>query len=197
MRNHATRVQNITHRQPLRAGLPHEGDLQLLFARMNVLHFSGEVPAYRIVYNARLTSVAGRIGYRPPAIELSVPLLGANPDHLERTLLHEMVHAWLHARGLPSGHGRHFKRKMREVGLTSIYHALPVRRRRSTARYVLTCPRCAVELIRRRRPGAAVSCARCAPRGYDPRVRMKVRKIERERQAEAAARRNDDGCPRS
>jgi predicted SprT family Zn-dependent metalloprotease len=150
----------------------------MIFARMNVLHFAGEVPAYRIVYNARLTSVAGRITYRPPTIELSLPLLSAHPDHLHETLLHEMVHAWLHARRLPSGHGGHFKSKMSEVGLTSIYHALPVTRRRSRRRYVLTCPRCKTQFVRRRRPGVPVSCARCCPARFNPSVRMVVRRLK-------------------
>lgn len=157
--------------------LPTEGDLQLLFARLNAAHFGGSLSAHRIAYNPRLTSVAGRITYRPPVIELSTRLLGANPDALASTLLHEMVHAWLHAHRLPSGHGAHFKRKMREVGLSSIYHSMPVPRRRSRLRYRLTCPRCFVTLIRRRRPGVPVSCARCSPSRYDPHVRMSVRRL--------------------
>jgi predicted SprT family Zn-dependent metalloprotease len=167
-------VQNIAADS---APLPSEGDLQLLFAQLNAVHFSGEVPAYRIAYNRRMTSVAGRITYRPPLIELSTPLLGAHPSSLVHTLLHEMVHAWLHARRQPSGHGVHFKRKMREVGLSSIYHSLPVPRRRSRARYRLSCPRCKTELIRRRRPGVPVSCARCSPARYDACVRMSVRRL--------------------
>jgi len=159
--------------------LPSEVDLQLSFARLNQHHFGGELRAYRIAYNTRLTSVAGRIGHRPPTIELSVPLLSIHPHHLEPTLLHEMVHAWLHARGLPSGHGAAFKQKMRDVGLKSIYHAMPVPSRRSTARWVLVCPRCRVELLRRRRPGVPVSCARCSPKRYDWRVRMSVRAVQR------------------
>jgi predicted SprT family Zn-dependent metalloprotease len=170
-------VQNYTSSAARGLRLPSESDLQLMFARMNVVHFAGELRAYRIGYNARLTSVAGRIGHRPPTIELSATLLGDHPEHLETTLLHEMVHAWLHARGLPSGHGAHFKRKMREVGLTSIYHSLPVPHRRSSLRYVLSCPRCRVELLRRRRPGVPVSCARCSPKRFDRRVQMAVRRL--------------------
>ena len=157
--------------------LPSEVDLQLSFARLNQHHFGGELRAYRIAYNTRLTSVAGRIGHRPPTIELSVPLLSIHPHHLEPTLLHEMVHAWLHARGLPSGHGTHFKRKMRDVGLTSIYHSMPVPTRRSRRRYVLACPACGVEFLRRRRPAVPVSCARCAPARYDHRFRMRIREV--------------------
>ncbi|MBC5824995.1 MAG: SprT-like domain-containing protein [Candidatus Eremiobacteraeota bacterium] len=157
--------------------LPCESDLQLLFSALNVAHFGGMLPGYRIVYNARLTSVAGRIAYKPPLIELSSSLLAAHPDHVEATMLHEMVHAWLHLNRLPSGHGMQFKRKMREVGLGSIYHSMPVGSRRSRRRYVLSCPRCKVELLRRQRPGSAVSCARCSPSRFNRRVQMAVREL--------------------
>ena len=170
-------MQNLRAETGEERALPLECELQLLFAQLNSLHFGGEVPAYRIAYNGRLTSVAGRITYRPPLIELSIPLLSAHPGTLPQTLLHEMVHAWLHARRMPSGHGSPFKRKMIEIGLTSIYHSLPVPRRRSRLRYRLCCPRCRAELIRRRRPGVPVSCARCSPHRYDPRVRMSVYRL--------------------
>ena len=139
-------------------------DLQLLYASLNARHFGGVLRAYRI-------------GHRPPVIELSAPLLREHPQALEATLLHEMVHAWLEQYRLPNGHGAAFKRKMREVGLTSIYHFLPVRARRSTRRYMLSCPRCKAEIMRRRRPGLPVSCARCSPKRFNPHVQMTVTQI--------------------
>lgn len=157
--------------------LPSAADLQLIYARLNARHFGGVLRGYRILYNRRLTSIAGRIGHRPPVIELSAPLLAAHPQHLEATMLHEMVHAWLHQHALPSGHGAAFKRKMRDVGLASIYHFLPVRKRHSRRRYLLSCPRCRVELLRRRKPGYRVSCARCSPKRFNAHVEMRVREI--------------------
>ncbi len=157
--------------------LPSTAELQLLFAQLNLRYFDGVLRAHRIEYNARLTTVTGRISYRPALIELSSPLLAAHPDHVRDTLLHEMVHAWLFLMRLPSGHGRDFKAKMHEVGLDSIYHNLPVSRRRSHRRYVLECPRCNLALVRRRRPGVRVSCARCSPRRFDSRVEMRVREM--------------------
>lgn len=162
---------------PLVATPSSEADLQLLFARLNQQHFRGALRSYRIAWNPRLTTIAGRVGHRPPVIELSRALLASHPDQVEPTLLHEMIHAWLHAMGLPAGHGADFKRKMRAVGLTSIYHHMPVPRRRFVAKYALTCPRCGVVLIRRRRPGYRVSCARCEPLRYDPRYEMRVTKL--------------------
>lgn len=161
------------------APLPSTAELQLLFARLNLEHFNGSLRAHRIEYNARLTTVSGRITYRPPLIELSSVLLEHHPHHISDTLLHEMVHAWLYQYGLPSGHGREFKEKMREVGLRSIYHDLPIARRRSRRRYVLECPRCKISVLRKCRPGGRVSCARCSPHGFDARVEMRVREISR------------------
>lgn len=157
--------------------LPTEADLQLLFAHLNLRHFASVLPGYRIAYNERLTTVAGRISYHPPHIELSVPLLTAHPQHVEATLLHEMVHAWLHLHRLPTGHGAHFRSKMDEVGLGSIYHNLPVPRRRSSRLYVLSCPGCKQELMRRRHPGYRVSCAHCSPKRFDARYEMTVREL--------------------
>jgi hypothetical protein len=68
---------------------------------------------------------------------------------------------------------------MRELGLTSIYHdlgsALP--RKESTRRFILRCDRCTMEVLRKRRPPANVSCGRCSRRTYDPRFRLRVLEI--------------------
>jgi len=162
---------------PSCGALPSESELQLVFARLNLQHFRSALPAHRIRYNRRLSTVAGRIVYRARLIELSAPLLAAHPEALEATLAHEMIHAWLHLLRLPTGHGRHFKKKMRDVGLACIYHDLPVRRRRSKPSCTLVCPRCATRLLRCRRPASRVSCGRCSPERFDPRVEMIVRPL--------------------
>src|SRR5271154_5595921 len=104
--------------------LPDVAELQLLFAELNNHHFNGEIPAHRIAYNARFGNLAGRITYKPPLIELSPKHFERHPEALRETLLHEMIHAWLFARGADPGHGAAFKRKMRELGMRSIYHDL-------------------------------------------------------------------------
>ena len=144
-------------------GLPDVADLQLMFAQFNFLYFDGEIPAYRIAYNARFSNVAGRITYKPPIIELSPKHLLGKPDELRETLLHEMIHAWLHAKGMPPGHTPTFKKKMNELGLRSIYHdlgkAAPFNE--SPKRYILRCEKCGMEVLRRRKPAPNVVCARC------------------------------------
>ena len=145
------------------AGLPDVAELQLLFAQYNFLHFDGEIPTYRIAYNARFSNCAGRICYKPPLIELSPKHLAGRFEELRDTLLHEMIHAWLHARGENSGHTARFKRKMKELGLRSIYHdlgrAAPLNE--STKRYIVRCEKCTMEVLRKKKPAANLLCARC------------------------------------
>jgi predicted SprT family Zn-dependent metalloprotease len=159
--------------------VPDVAELQLLFAQYNNEFFAGEIPAHRIAFNGRFGNLAGRITYRPPLIELSSRHFEQYPEALRETLLHEMIHAWLFARGQNPGHTAAFKKKMRELGLTSIYHdlgnALP--RRESTRRFILRCDRCTMEVLRKRRPPANVSCGRCSRRSYDPRYRLRVLEV--------------------
>jgi predicted SprT family Zn-dependent metalloprotease len=159
--------------------LPDVAELQLLFAQYNNEFFGGEIPAHRIAFNGRFGNLAGRITYKPPLIELSSRHFEKHPEALRDTLLHEMIHAWLFARGQNPGHTAAFKKKMRELGLSSIYHdlgsALP--RKESTRRFILRCDRCTMEVLRKRRPPANVSCGRCSRRTYDPRYRLRVLEV--------------------
>ncbi|MHB1551799.1 MAG: SprT-like domain-containing protein [Vulcanimicrobiaceae bacterium] len=167
--------------------LPSETDLQLLFAELNNYFFNGEAPACRIRYNARFSNSAGRITYgaRPLLIELSPKHLREHPEALRETLLHEMIHAWLYDRKRDTGHGRAFKKKMRECGLTSVYHDLGSAKpfNESTKRYILRCEKCAMEILRKRRPAQPTSCGRCAKRGYDPRFPLAIYEIVETREA--------------
>lgn len=143
--------------------LPGVAELQILFAQYNFVHFDGEIPTYRIAYNARFSNVAGRITYKPPLIELSPKHLRGKLEELRDTLLHEMIHAWLHARRENPGHTPAFKQKMGDLGLRSIYHdlgtATPLNP--SMKRYILRCEKCGMEALRRRKPAPHVRCARC------------------------------------
>jgi predicted SprT family Zn-dependent metalloprotease len=159
--------------------LPSETDLQLLFAELNNYYFNGEVPVCRIRYNGRFSNSAGRITYseRPLLIELSPKHFKEHPhEALRDTLLHEMIHAWLYDKNGDTGHGAAFRKKMRECGMTSIYHDLGNVKpfNESVKRYILRCEKCALELLRRRLPSAAMSCGRCSKRGYDPRFPLTV-----------------------
>lgn len=161
--------------------LPSEADLQLLFARLNNLHFNGEVPDCRIAYNERFSNSAGRISYmeRPFLIELSPKHFRKYPQALEETLVHEMIHAWCYARHRDAGHGTYFRKKMRDLGITSIYHDLGSVRPLDEAskRYILRCEHCALECLRKRKPGKPASCPRCNKHRFDARFPLTIYEI--------------------
>jgi predicted SprT family Zn-dependent metalloprotease len=159
--------------------LPDVSELQLLFAHLNNEHFAGDIPTHRIAYNARFSNLAGRITYKPPLIELSPKHFERKPEALRDTLLHEMIHAWLFARGENPGHTARFKAKMRAVGLRSIFHDLgsAIPKRESTKRFILRCDSCTLEILRKKRPPALVSCGRCGRRSYDPRFHLRVLEV--------------------
>lgn len=173
-------------------GLPGVAELQLLFAQYNFRYFDGEIPAYRIAYNARFANLAGRITYKPPLIELSPKHLAGKPDELRETLLHEMIHAWLHATGRPPGHTPTFKKKMRELGLRSIYHDLGRAEPLNAwaKRYILRCEKCAMEVLRRKKPSPNLICARCRR----PLLAFEVTEM-RPVELQRAASRGDGGRP--
>lgn len=163
------------------AELPAEADLQLIFARLNYEFFNGEAPDCRIRYNERFSNSAGRITYgrHPLLIELSPKHFRARPQALEETLVHEMIHAWCYVNFRDTGHGPRFKRKLRECGMSSIYHDLgnvaPLKE--SSKRYILRCERCSFEALRRTRPRASSSCPRCNKRRYDERFPLTIYEI--------------------
>jgi predicted SprT family Zn-dependent metalloprotease len=161
--------------------LPDEAELQLLFARLNYEYFNGEAPDCKLIYNERFSNSAGRTTYgkSPLTIELSPKHFRRHPEALTETLLHEMIHAWCFAKFRDTGHGARFKRKLRECGLSSIYHDLgnvgPLRE--SAKRYILRCERCTFEVLRRVRPRKPSSCPRCNKRRFDERYPLTVYEI--------------------
>jgi predicted SprT family Zn-dependent metalloprotease len=172
--------------QSLGTVLPDVSELQLLFAALNNEYFGGAIPAYRIAYNGRFGNLAGRITYKPPLIELSPKHFEGRAEALRETLLHEMIHAWLYVRGENPNHGAAFKKKMRELGIASIYHDMGSARprRESARRFVLRCERCRIEVLRKRRPPRLASCRRCSGGRYDPRYPLRVLEIVELREVE-------------
>lgn len=167
--------------------LPNEAELQLLFARLNYEFFNGDVPDCGIRYNERFSNSAGRTTYgrHPLEIELSPKHFRQDPEALTETLLHEMIHAWCYAKFRDTGHGPRFKRKLRECGLSSIYHELgnaaPLKE--SSKRFILRCERCAFEVLRRAVPRKPSSCPRCNKRRFDERYPLAIYEIVETRAA--------------
>jgi predicted SprT family Zn-dependent metalloprotease len=115
--------------------------------------FDGVIPRdFRIVFNPFLRRLTGRITYSLRLIEISL-------FHYDKygikdavaTLEHELLHLYLHKLGLPSGHGKEFKRMAAKKGIR-VFHANPYPENTpSPFRYLYGCPRCK-RMVSRRRP---------------------------------------------
>ena len=111
-------------------------DIKAMFVRLNDEHFNGEIPDLPVLWNTRMTTTAGYCRYRdvgglrhhpynrrarelkPYQIDLSVKLF-RNLDYdlakVERTLIHEMVHAYLVHKYNEKGHTPRFQRMMTNI----------------------------------------------------------------------------------
>lgn len=116
---------------------------------------------------------AGQCDYTRKRITVSRYLAARHTDdEVHQTLLHEVAHALA---GPAAGHGREWLRIAREIG-----YAGGTTHRGETANelapWVGRCPG-GHALFRHRRPGRAMSCARCS-RSYDPRFEISWTKRE-------------------
>jgi len=138
------------------------------WAQLNVQHFGAEVPPAKIVLNARLLSTGGRIDTRLRVLELNPWRLRELPETGIETIFHEMIHLWLYAQGLPSGHTAAFKVKMTERGHHSIRYGVPGDPKGprhaypgSDRRVVYRCVTCGHEYRRRQQFRQTMLCGVC------------------------------------
>jgi SprT-like family len=111
---------------PPRRTRPHPDDtvlaarLQTEHARLNAAYFGGALRTVPVQVSRRMKS---RLGHYAPGASAEIAI---GRRHIRRhgwrealdTLLHEMVHQWQDETGQPIDHGRAFRRKAREVGIT-------------------------------------------------------------------------------
>ena len=112
-------------------------DIKAMFHRLNAEHFDNEVPEIPVVWNTRMTTTAGYCRFRrsslaetfarrdpggqtldPTKIDLSDKLFrneGYDLAKIGRTLVHEMVHAFLIHKYNEKGHTRRFQSIMARI----------------------------------------------------------------------------------
>ncbi len=179
----ATKVQNGDQkdgREQLTQGqLSKRGflDLEHIFYDWNRTAFRSALPPLTLVWNARLSTTAGRFipDPRNPTIEIASYLLEEeNAEHLIRdTVGHELIHYWLWLKRRPYGHTAEFYKKMDEMGV-SRYNPVP---RHRPFKHCYSCDVCDQKIwVRKRLKGAA--CAACcnahAEGRYHPKYKLRL-----------------------
>jgi predicted SprT family Zn-dependent metalloprotease len=146
-------------------------DILAMFHSLNEKHFNNEIPDISVVWNTRMTTTAGYCRYKkstvahvwlkafePSKIDLSDKLfrsLGYDLDKIERTMIHEMVHAYLIHKHNDTGHSARFQRMMTDItGEKKNHrcHNYDVSEVRREARYNLICHKCGYEHGMTRKP---------------------------------------------
>ena len=165
-------------------------NIKAMFHRLNDEHFNGEIPDIPVVWNTRMTTTAGYCRYRrvrkdgpstpvtrssrtlePYKIDLSDKLfrhLDFDADKIERTLIHEMVHAYLVHKFNEKGHTRRFQNMM--IRITGEYKNHRCHnydtvgiKRKQEKKVKWSCSGCGVEGWRVRMPkvNRGYTCRRC------------------------------------
>jgi predicted SprT family Zn-dependent metalloprotease len=143
---------------------------QSFYQNLNQQHFDGSLPPCQLEFSRRLVRTAAKIWPSERLIRLSLSYHQYYGQvELENTLLHEMIHLWLHEQGLPSGHTSRFRQKLAEVGISDRMRALPIPPR--PYRYLYRCPTCQREVKTRRKINS--SCGHC-DKVYNPHHRFKL-----------------------
>ena len=154
-------------------------NIKAMFIRLNDEHFNGEIPDIPVVWNNRMTTTAGYCRYKrsrlveafanryaggqtlePTKIDLSDKLFrneGYDLAKIERTLIHEMVHAFLVHKYNEKGHTRRFQQMM--TNITGEYknhrchnYNTEGLRRKQEKKVKWTCTGCAAEGWKARMP---------------------------------------------
>lgn len=112
-----------------------------------------------MLLSRRLRASAGMADYRAWTIRISVPYHDAHgwDGELADTLLHEMIHLWLHQEGRPSGHGPEFRAIAARLGCPRYAKRMPPRRI-----LLYRCPSCGASVEYRRR--VRLACRACCDR---------------------------------
>jgi predicted SprT family Zn-dependent metalloprotease len=150
------------------------------YGRANERKFDGILPAdYRIEWNDFLRRLTGRITYGLRLIEISTfHYRSYGLADAIATLEHEMLHLYLHAQGLPSGHNRLFKEAAEARGIRVFHTNEYPRNQPPRDRYVYVCITCGRMVFRQRKRSEPLACGICcreqANGQWDSRFRLKL-----------------------
>lgn len=141
-------------------------DIVALFLSLNQEFFNNELPIFPILWDYKLRVTAGKIRFSSKNnirkivfIKLNFNLFKDNNwdiSKIKRTLIHEMVHAYLYLKYNIKGHGIEFQTKMNEIlgeRDSHTYHQYDVSSKRNKRRNIILefCEECQKVIGQRKR----------------------------------------------
>jgi predicted SprT family Zn-dependent metalloprotease len=137
---------------------------------------------FRVEWNSRLKTAAGRADYRERLISLN-PRLVEHPTEIDRTFRHELAHMLAQFRAgrrkIPP-HGVEWRQACVDLGIAGEKrcHNLPFPARTYAARFLYRCPNCRQVFPRVRRVHRVIACLACCRKhnggDFDPRFRLRL-----------------------
>ncbi|HJZ12893.1 MAG TPA: SprT-like domain-containing protein, partial [Acidobacteriota bacterium] len=147
-----------------------EYELEELFQYLNRKYWDGKLPLYRCEWSDRMISTWGSCYPHKQLIRISGLFKQRPHAELVALLCHEMIHIRYRS------HGVRFRNELKRIGLLGdVQRHFPhlntiTDARRRPLRYTYECPRCQVQIRRRRRIKGY--CAACYSAGMRSRFRL-------------------------
>jgi predicted SprT family Zn-dependent metalloprotease len=144
---------------------------------------AGQLPFFRVEWNTRLRTAAGRADFHQKLISLNPRLREHGSAEIDRTLRHELAHLLAHARAgrrRINPHGAEWRQACRDLGIAdeSRCHTLPFPIQARRRRFLYRCRNCAADFPRVRRIRRTVACLACCRRynrgRFDRRFRLEL-----------------------
>jgi predicted SprT family Zn-dependent metalloprotease len=161
------------------ARLPDETALNRLYDGLNARWWGQQLPKVPVRWSPRMHALAGKYWQSREELEivLSLPYHSHYPAEVDGTLKHEMVHVWMHKKGMRKHqvmHGSAFKAEADRVGAPLYCQSYPGIRR--PYRYEWECPQCHRRSCSRRRGDWACRfCCETYNGGrYSPRFKLRL-----------------------
>jgi SprT-like family protein len=149
-----------------------ELDLPALFKHLNQKHWNGRLPEFRCEWSNRMITTWGMCYRRKKLIRISSFFKLRPLEEILALLSHEMIHIRY------GGHGKKFHQELKRIGLAGdVQRSFPhlvswTETLRRALRYIYECPRCGLQIQRRRKIHGY--CSDCYDKGIRAKFRLKA-----------------------
>ena len=138
----------------------------------------------RVSWNSRMQTTAGRAWWPDRLIELNPKIEKIDPEQKWRTLRHELAHLIAYERAgrrRIDAHGIEWRQACIELGIPneSVFHTLPLKRRKMDRKFVYYCQNCLGEYKRVKKITVSLACYACCKKHNEGYYHSRFRLIQK------------------